>query len=148
MAEKLPAFDLFVDATFFWRCSALLGRNGYTYQMIALEAFSLELHLKCLHRISKRSIDKIKSLSHKIQDSFQLLAPRDQKRIRAHFIEASKAHFAIQLSKERGFAVDIDSVLHRAEGLFAQARYRAEGALSKPARKKIGINRSSTRSMM
>jgi len=136
----LPSFEIFWDATFFWQCSWLSGREGYTYQAIAMEGFAIELHLKCLHRISNRSIKDIRGLSHGIRKSFEFLTNRDKNTIRKHFAEVAKQRFDCQLSIERGYAIDLDSVLDRAEKLFVDARYRAEGALSTRKRKRAGIN--------
>lgn len=110
-------FQLFLFATAYWRAAAALTKGlnlHYPYNMptFVVEAFSLELHLKCLLRLRGQLLDP----THEPNDLFRRLAPADQQSIRS---------LGKLLPSDED--LDIEPILARARGVFKTLRYMHEG---------------------
>ncbi len=106
-------FKLFVTATAYWRAAARLGENlnlraPYDMPMYVIEAFSLELHLKCLLRIEGQELAR----THEPGELYEKLRKDNRKLIRDY----------------TGMNVaDLNSVMKCAEGVFKNLKYIHEG---------------------
>lgn len=109
------AFELFCYATAYWKAAAAMGRElkiafPFMIPVFVVEAFSLELHFKCLLRVRHKSLRR----THEPIDMWPKLSRRDQNLILKY---ASGARPTI----------DIDSLLLRSKGMFKNLRYMHEG---------------------
>jgi hypothetical protein len=114
--EDPDAFLLFCFATSNWKARWALHRQmklRYPFNMpiFVAEAFTLELHLKCLIRV--RGIKLPKRGTHEIAELYNLLTPQDKRRL---------VKKKTKLTQD-----DIDSILERSRGLFALLKYQYEG---------------------
>jgi hypothetical protein len=111
-------FALFLNATCYWRAAAaLIGslklRYPYNMPTFVLEAFAIELHLKCLLRVRGQLLKD----THEPKDLFEKLDRSDQDLVVAN---------CKLLSTDPG-TIDIGSVLKRSAGVFKNLRYVHEG---------------------
>ena len=111
-------FSVFLHATSYWRAASTLTRGlklpyPYTMPMFVLEAFALELHLKCLLRLRGQLIDP----THEPVELFAKLTPADQQLV------ISKA----KRSQADTDSVDVQAALIRSTGVFKKLRYLYEG---------------------
>ena len=109
------AFDLFCYATTYWKAAASLGRElkvtfPFMVPVFVVEAFSLELHFKCLLRVRHKSLKQ----THEPSDMWPKLSLRDQNLILRYASGAAPT-------------IDIDSVLLRSKRMFKNLRYMHEG---------------------
>ena len=97
--------------------------------VMALSAFALELYLKCLIRIGRKSFGN----AHDLQVLFALISPRQQSRIRKFwketFLEEVRQDLtcAYAAQGKSGLVVDFDSVLAMSKDAFTLMRYAYEG---------------------
>jgi hypothetical protein len=106
-------FKAYCFGTFYWKAAASLGRESdrahYAYAQLVIGALSLEVYLKCLHRIRRRI-----EWGHEIKKLFDSLSKADRAAITKHYEAAAKSK-------------DIEAALIRANTLFTDARYAFEG---------------------
>jgi hypothetical protein len=111
---KTPnAFKVFVSATVYWRAACRLGKYlavplDYAMPVFMVEAFSLELHLKCLLRVEGKALTG----THEPRDLYRQLTPDNRKLIRQY------AHKSV---------VEINAALDRYRGVFKNLKYFHEG---------------------
>ena len=136
--RRIPSFDpllCYINARSYLLASNTLHAQPHAsvffWPTMALEAFCLELHLKCLHRVRRRNIN-----GHDVHKLFGLLSKNDRKRLAAYFHEFITAHPNYAEMAAKGVPFDVDSVLMRASNMFMRGRYWHEGQL--PARDPLG----------
>lgn len=83
---------------------------------------SLEIHLKCLHRVRRRYIE-----GHDVRMLFDKLSKADKRRIKEIFNRAMKDHACYAEILASGVPLDVESVLTRASNMFVAMRYCYEG---------------------
>ena len=93
---------------------------------MVMEAFGLELHLKCLHALRGRFDG-----GHGIKELYDNLDPDDRAGIQTRFAElmAINPHYADADVQRRGTLLDMESVVIRADEMFYKGRYWHEGLL-------------------
>ena len=91
---------------------------------LACIAFSLELHLKCLHRVRRRY-----SVGHNAKRIFEKLSKADRKRIAELHDKKVKKHPGYSQTVSVKCGTDFESVLVRASDLFEKTRYWHEQIL-------------------
>ena len=111
-------FAVFLNATSYWKAASALVQGlklKYPHNMpiFVVEAFALELHLKCLLRVRGKLLDA----THEPRDLFLKLDTSDQNLVVAH---------AKRVQSDPD-SIDVESVLTRSEGVFKKLRYQHEG---------------------
>lgn len=114
--SKPDAFDLFCYATTYWKARWALDREftrigvlpPYDIPIFVIEAFSLELHLKCLLRVENKPLPQ----THEPEDLYKKLTSLHRRLIREY-------------SKKR--LREMRSILMRSKGVFRHLRYMHEG---------------------
>jgi hypothetical protein len=93
-------------------------KNHLFWPEMIMEAFGLELHLKCLHAVRGHFEG-----GHGIKDLYKNLDPKDKQEIEARLtaLIAKNPHYADVLT--RGTQIDIDSILDRSDEMFCKGRY-------------------------
>ncbi len=137
MAKKKPkplpldSFLAFYSARAFQMTSTILDRQPnkpfFIWPLIVNETFSLELHLKSLHRIRRRIAH-----GHNIRFLFESLSMADRKKIESHFNAIAVQHPLHGAAIKDGIPMDLESVLTRSSDLFHNARYWFQGHLPTP----------------
>ena len=114
--KRPDAFSLFCFATAYWKGRWALNREftrlgiqtPYDIPEFVVEAFSLELHLKCLLRVEKKELPG----SHEPEYLYHALTPPHRRMIREY------------AKKPLG---EMRSILARSRGVFKDLRYMHEG---------------------
>jgi hypothetical protein len=106
-------FKVFVSATVYWKAATALGRElrlpePYDTPIFVIEAFSLELHLKCLLRVEGKLLPR----EHEPKKLLKALDPPSRKLIREY---SGKS------------VAEVNAVMDRCTGIFAKMRYQHEG---------------------
>jgi hypothetical protein len=113
---------MFMNARGFAVAAAAVDAQGEVpmllWPKVACTAFSLELYLKCLHRLRRRYIE-----GHNVAALFAKLSKADRTRVTTVFDEVKQGHPSYSHFVAAGVLMDIDSVLQRASDMFVTSRY-------------------------
>jgi hypothetical protein len=113
---------MYIAARAFWYAAeAINAQHAESLRLwpyAANQSFSLELHLKCLHRLRRRRIT-----GHNVQRIFERLGKADQKRITRYLAERLEQIPEFKVASASGIPFDIHSVLMRASDMFTKSRY-------------------------
>jgi hypothetical protein len=128
--KPVDPFLILVNATGFREAMCDLDRPlllFYYWPSIMCGAFSLELYLKCLHRIRRRNAH-----GHDPKRLFGQLTKADRKRIASLFDKYAPEAEQYANVVAHGIKMDLDSVLTRVSNMFERSRYWHEGDLPEP----------------
>jgi len=142
IAHIAPAnqpFETYINARAFWGSMVAIveysernpGDQLFVWPLVVNEAFCLELHLKCLIRLSGGSPPQ---KNHKVKNLFQSLQATEQAKVESFLKDELSSH---PEAIEAGIAHDIHSILERSQDQFVAGRYWHEGL--KPSRDSAGI---------
>jgi hypothetical protein len=127
-SDRNPEFLMFLNARGFDLIARMANAHAQKerqslllFPTIAIEAFALELYLKCLHKIRRRSV-----WGHDITKLFEKLSKADKKTISKSLLEIVRQHPAYTAMCAFGVSFDAESVAKRANNAFANARYWSE----------------------
>jgi hypothetical protein len=95
----------------------------FLWPMITVEAFALELFIKCLHRVRRRTVE-----GHDIHSLYHKLSVSDQKKIAKYFAAIVSRHPDYEWAVANRTHFDVESVLLRNKDMFTKTRYWHEGA--------------------
>lgn len=134
MAKTAPPqndpFALFVNArSFLFAAGAIDDMNDRkslaVWPSLVNQAFSLELHTKCLLLVRGQAGAKI----HDLEKLFQRVGAADRLEIEknlSHLVQINPYYID---AKAKGIPLDVDSILMRTKDMFEKGRYWHEGVL-------------------
>ncbi|MGE3240220.1 MAG: hypothetical protein AB7I57_04065 [Pirellulales bacterium] len=131
--------ETYINARAFWGALVAIVEYAertptdqlHVWPLVVNEAFCLELHLKCLIRLSGGSPAQ---KNHKIKKLFQSLSGSEQLNVKSQLESVINKH---PEAIEAGIAYDIESIVERSQDQFVSGRYWHEGL--KPSRDSAGI---------
>lgn len=125
---RIDPFTIYINARGFWFASEVLGKQPHEsilmWPLMSNQAFALELHLKCLHRLRRRYV-----AGHDIGDLFYKLSKADQRTLARYYIESVRSHPNYLEFAAKGLPLDMESALTRSSDMFIKGRYWHEGEL-------------------
>jgi hypothetical protein len=126
------AFDIFINARAFLKATGVLATYNddqfLMFPFFVSEAFTLELHLKCVHRLRRRYPGR----AHTVKDLFESLSKADQKKIDRYLQGIIANHPNADELTAVGVDLDVTSILERSNDMFVRGRYWHEGLLPSP----------------
>jgi hypothetical protein len=129
--------DVFINAQGFLASANALNAQPqkplFFWPMVVNEALALELLIKCLHRVRRRTLK-----GHDIHALYGKLSVSDRKKIAQYYNEIVTGHPMYEMFVERGVLFEIDAVLQRSKDTFKRVRYWHEYA--EPSRDAEGIS--------
>jgi hypothetical protein len=133
--KTIDPFLVFVNARSFQLAATVIDaqpqKDFFLWPTIVTESFSLELHIKCLHRLRRRNL-----WGHDVRELFYKLSKRDQRQTAKYLQEVVSQHPLYSQATSEGIHLDVDSILMRASNMFMRARYWHE--LEMPNRDSYG----------
>jgi len=132
----IEAVELYINAYSFRAASIVLNahpdKHLLFWPMVVNEAFALELFIKCLHRVRRRTLT-----GHDVEHLFERLSVPDRRRIAKYYQEIVVGHPLYAEFIAKGVLFDVESVLARSKDTFTRARYWHEKI--RPSSDKLGI---------
>jgi hypothetical protein len=129
---------IFANAMSYYLAAILLDKHAEIgdfriFPTQTLQALSLELFIKCLHKTRRRTF----KFKHDITDLLAGISRSDRKKIEAYLQKGLSQHPQFEGLKALGIQFDIDSIAKRSADMFLRARYWHELVL--PARDDKGF---------
>ena len=126
-AKRIKPEDVYVNAVSFRAASMALSlpqpnpvdKIILFWPSVVCEAFALELFIKCLHHIRRRT----KVRGHDVEALFGILSKNDKRKVVKYYQEIVQLHPEYQMALKHGIRFDVDSVLLRAKESFIKLRY-------------------------